>query len=211
MVPAAPWRSTIDAVLWCHPATPVARDALPAQLAGRAGLPLTIGGLVSYREGPVGPYAEILGAPILLRPLVAHVPFIAVDSQRSIAGGRGNWALPKILARFEGDVGRPGRATAAGDGWAVVVTATARRRSLPLAGGLRCVQVWPDGRPREFSVRVRGNARLGHAEVAHAAASPLAEWLVAGRHPAILLSGVQDVLAPRREAGRRDERARHEK
>lgn len=79
----------------------------------------------------------------------------------------------------------------------MAVTTTARRRRLPFAGSLRCVQVWPDGRPREFSVRVRGNARLGHAEVAHAAASPLADWLVAGRHPAILLSGVQEVLAPR--------------
>ena len=197
MVPAAPWRSTIDAVLWCHPATPAARGRLPSQLADRVGLPLTIGGLVSYREGPVGPYDEILGAPILLRPLVAHVPFIAVDSERSIAGGRGNWALPKVLARFDGDVGRPGRATAAGDDWAVAVTATARRRSLPFAAGLRCVQVWPDGRPRAFGTRVRGRARLGHAEVEHAAASPLAEWLVAGRHPAILFSGTEDVLVPR--------------
>ena len=197
MIPAAPWRSTIDAVLWCHPATRAARDRLPAQLAGRAGLPLTIGGLVTYREGPVGPYDEILGAPILVRPLVAHVPFIAVDSQRSIAGGRGNWALPKVPARFAGAVGRPGRASAAGDGWAVAVTTTARRRSLPFATALPCVQVWPDGRPRAFSARVRGRARLGHAEVEHTVASPLADWLVAGRHPAILVSGVQDVLAPR--------------
>jgi Acetoacetate decarboxylase (ADC) len=195
--PAAPWRSVIDAVLWWHAATPAARGALPSPLAARAGLPVTIGGLVSYREGPVGPYDEILGAPVLLRPLVAHVPFIAVDSQRSVAGGRGNWALPKVMASFEGDVGRPGRATAAGDGWAVAVTTTARRRSLPFAGRLRCEQVWPDGRPRAFSARVRGRMRLGHAEVEHAAASPLAEWLVRGRHPALLLSGIQDVLAPR--------------
>ena len=197
MVPAAPWRSVIDAVLWWHPARPAARGAVAQQLTDRIGLPLTIGGLISYREGPVGPYDEILGAPILLRPLVAHVPFIAVDSESSIAGGRGNWALPKVLAAFDGDVGRPGRSTAAGDGWAVSVTATARRRSLPCAAGLRCVQVWPDGRPRAFSARVRGRVRLGHAAVEHTAASPLAEWLVAGRHPAILLSGIQDVLAPR--------------
>jgi hypothetical protein len=197
MVPAAPWRSTIDAVLWCHRATPAARERLPAQLAGRAGLPVTIGGLVSYREGPVGPYDEILGAPTLLRPLVAHVPFIAVDSELSVAGGRRNWALPKVPARFDGSVGRLGRATAAGDGWAVAVNAAARPRRLPFIGSFRCVQVWPDGIAREFSVRVRGRARLAHAEVEHVAASPLAEWLVAGRHPALLLSGVQDVLAPR--------------
>ena len=57
--------------------------------------------------------------------------------------------------------------------------------------------MWPDGRPREFSVRVRGRARLGHATVEHRTVSALADWLVAGRHPAILLSGVQDVLPPR--------------
>lgn len=196
MVPAAPWRSVIDAVLWWHRATPAARDALAPGLAVRAGLPITIGALVTYREGPVGPYDEIIGAPSLLRPLVGHVAFIAVDSEPSIAGGRGNWALPKVPARFDGDIGRPGRATARGAGWAVAVTTTARQRRLPFVGSVRCVQVWPDGTPREFSVRVRGRARLGHAEVEHAAASPLADWLVAGRHPAIVLSGVQDVLAP---------------
>lgn len=197
MVPAAPWRSVIEAVLWCHPATPAARAMLPSPLAARAGLPLTIGGLVSYREGPVGPYDEIFATPFLLRPLIGHVPFIAVDSERSIAGGRANWALPKVLASFEGDVGRPGRSTAADEGWALAVTATARARRLPFGGLLRCVQVWPDGRPREFSVRVRGRARLGHADVEHRIASPLAEWLVGGRHPALLISGIQDVLEPR--------------
>lgn len=197
MVPAAPWRSVIDAVLWCHRATPAARDALAPQLSELAGLPITIGALVTYREGPVGPYDEIVGAPLLLRPLAGHVPFIAVDSELSIAGGRGNWALPKVLARFDGSVGRPGRANARGAAWAVAVTTTARKRRLPFAGSFRCVQVWPDGRPRQFSVRVRGRARLGHAQVEHETASPLADWLVAGRHAAILLSGIQDVLAPR--------------
>ncbi|MDP1850299.1 MAG: hypothetical protein Q8K79_21100 [Solirubrobacteraceae bacterium] len=197
MVPAAPWRSVIDAVLWFHPATPAARDALAPELSQRAGLPLTLGALVTYREGPVGPYDEIIGAPLLLWPLVGHVPFIAVDSEPSVEGGRGNWALPKVLASFDGDVGRPGRATARGEGWAVAVTTSARKRRLPFAGSFRCVQVWPDARPREFSVRVRGRAGLGHAEVEHDAASPLAEWLDAGRHPAIVFSGVQHVLVPR--------------
>lgn len=197
MVPAAPWRSTIDAVLWWHAASPAARGLLAPQLVEDAGLPLTIGGLLSYRDGPVGPYDEILGSPVCLRPLRAHVPFMAVDSERSVAGGRGNWALPKALARFGGEVGRPGRSTASGDGWALSVTVSARPRRMPLAGTIRCVQVWPDGRPREFSVRVRGRARLGHADVEHHVASALGEWLVAGRHPAILISGTQDVSPPR--------------
>lgn len=74
MVPAAPWRSVIDALLWFHPATPAARAMLSPQLERRVGLPVTIGGLVSYREGPVGPYDEIFGAPILLWPLVGLSP-----------------------------------------------------------------------------------------------------------------------------------------
>ena len=197
MVPAAPWHSVIDAVLWWHPAAPAARDMLAPQLTERAGLPLTIGGLISYREGPVGPYDEIVGSPLCLRPLVFHVPFIAVDSERSVAGGRGNWALPKVLARFEGDVGRAGRSVAAGDGWAVSVGVTARRRRLPFAGTIRCVQVWPDGRPREFSARVSGRASFGHAEVEHLVSSSLGGWLLPGRHPAIRLSGTQDVAPPR--------------
>jgi len=197
MVPAAPWRSVIDALLWFHPATPVARAMLPPQLRHRVGLPVTIGGLVSYREGPVGPYDEILGIPVVLRPLVSHVPFIAVNSELSLAGGRDNWSLPKVPAAFAGDVGRPGSSVTAGDGWAVSVTASARKRQLPFACDLRCVQIWPDGRPCEFSTRVRGRARLGHAAVEHRDASPLADWLVAGRHPAILISGIQDVLVPR--------------
>lgn len=196
MVPAAPWRSVIDAVLWWHPAVPAARGMLPPQLLGRAGLPVTIGGLICYRDGPVGAYDEIVGSPLLLRPLLAHVPFIAVDSETSVAGGRGNWALPKVLATFEGEVGRPGRAMASGDGWALSVTTRARPRRLPFAGAIRCIQVWPDGRPREFSMRVRGRASLGHAELEHRAASPLGEWLVAGRHPAIFVSGTQDVSPP---------------
>jgi hypothetical protein len=49
-IPPAPWPSVVDAVLWLHPATPAA--TLPAQRASRAGLPITIGGLIPYRDGP---------------------------------------------------------------------------------------------------------------------------------------------------------------
>ena len=50
-------------------------------------------------------------------PLLTHVPFLGVDSEQSIAAGRGNWALPKVLAEFEGDPGLPGLVTVRGDGW----------------------------------------------------------------------------------------------
>jgi pimeloyl-ACP methyl ester carboxylesterase len=199
MAPPAPWHSAVDALLWLHPARPAARGVLPQPLAGRAGIGVTIGGLIAYREGPVGPYAEVFGAPVLLRgaPLLSHVAFMAVDAEESVAGGRGNWALPKVLATFDGSPGRPGTVTAAGGGWELRVTATARRRRLPFAATFRCAQVWPDGGVREFSVTMRGRARLARAEIRHGAESALAGWLAAGRHPALLIRGTQDVSAPR--------------
>jgi Acetoacetate decarboxylase (ADC) len=194
-IPPAPWHSSVDALLWLHPAARAARAVLPPPLAARAGLPVTIGGLISYRDGPVGPYGEVFGAPVMLRGglLLSHVPFMAVDSAASVAGGRGNWALPKELAEFDGDPGLPGVVTARGDGWGVRITTTARARRLPMALAMRAAQVWADGQVRTFSVTMRGRARLGCVEVEHLGTSPLGGWLVAGRHLAVLLSGRQDV------------------
>jgi hypothetical protein len=191
--------SEVDALLWWHPATPEARAALPAALAPRAGLAVTVGGLISYRRGPVGPYREVFGCPVLLRgglPLT-HVAFMAVDSAASVAGGRSNWALPKVMARFEGDPGRPGRVRASGDGWEIAAMAAARPRRLPAWGLAACAQAWPDGAVRTFMVRLRGWARLASVEVEHGRPSPPAAWLRAGRHPAVLVSGRQVVSAPR--------------
>lgn len=194
--PPAPWRSTVDALLWVHPAAPSARDALPAQLAPRAGLPLTIGGLTFYRESPVGPYVELFGSPVMLhgRPLLTHVAFMAVDSHASVAGGRANWALPKILAAFDVRPAQPGSVTAHGDGWELRVTATARARRLPFAMTVRCDQVWPEGEVRRFAVRMRGGARLARVDVAHG--DPSIGWLSEGRHLGVLITGTQDVSPP---------------
>ena len=201
--PPPPWHSRIDALLWLHPATPAARAALPPELAPKAWLPVTVGGLISYREGPVGPYGEIFGAPLMLRgaPMLSHVPFMAVDSERSVAGGRGNWALPKVLVAFEGDPGVPGRVVARGDGWEIRVNATARRRRFPLALTMRAAQVWEDGVVREFAVRMRGRARLARVDVEHLRSSPVSPWLIAGTHLAVQLSGRQDVSPPRPSRG----------
>lgn len=198
-IPGSPWHSSVDALLWLHGAAPGARDALPRQLASRAGLPITMGGLISYRSGPVGPYREVFGAPVMLRggPLLSHVAFMAVDSERSVAGGRGNWALPKELATFDGEPGLGGAVTARGDGWELRVTTTARARRFPLSLVLWADQVWDDGRARRFSVRMRGSARLASVAVEHGAIGPPGGWLAEGRHVAVLLSGEQDVSAPR--------------
>ncbi len=196
MIAPAPWHSQVDALLWLHAATPAASEVLPARLAPRAGLPVTIGGLICYRSGPVGPYGEIFGAPVMLRGgvLLSHVAFMAVDSEASIAGGRANWALPKISARFDGDPGRPGAVMARGEEWELGVTASGRARRLPFAMTMRCDQVWPDGEVRRFSVRMRGRARLARVDVGHRA-GPI-EWLSEGRHHGLLICGTQDVSPP---------------
>ncbi len=198
-VPPPPWRSRIDAVLWWHRAASAGAAAPPAGLGGRL-LPVTLGGLVAYREGPVGPYGEVFAAVGVLRGgrLAGHVPFIAVDSAASMAGGRANWALPKELATFDGDPGVPGRVAVRGDGWALEADARARPRALPAWAAGACAQVWPGGAVRTFGVTVRGRLRLGSVEVRRAPGSPpLPAWLAAGRHPAAFVSGVQVVGPPR--------------
>ena len=125
--------------------------------------------------------------------MLSHIAFMAVDSAASVAGGRGNWALPKELAVIDGDPGRPGTVTARGDDWELRVTTTARTHQLPMSMTMRAAQVWADGQVRTLSVRMRGRARLARVEVEHLASSPLAGWLVEGRHLAVLVSGRQDV------------------
>ena len=85
----------------------------------------------------------------------------------------------------------------AGEGWALAVTTRARSRGLPLWGSARCVQLWPDGALRAFTVSVRGRMRVGSVEVEHSAGSSSPAWLRAGRHPALVLEGVQVVAPPR--------------
>jgi len=165
MIPPAPWISEIDAVIWLQRA------------------PLAVAGLIAYRAGPVGPYREAFVAP--LGPRGAQVTFMAVDSEPSLAGGRGNWALPKEMARFEGDPGTPGRVTVTGAGWTLAVSTRARPRSVPAYGLFVCAQPWPDGVTRAFRVTIRGRARPGSVEVEGR-----------GRRPAVLIGGRQVIGPP---------------
>jgi hypothetical protein len=182
----APWETVADAVFWVHRAAPGAAQALAPQLRGRRTIPLTIGAFVRYRDTPVGPYGEILAAPVLLAeaPLPpASVPFIAVDSIPSIHGGRTEWALPKTLARFTFG---PGSASAIGTGWRVDARIHVRPRSIPLALRLRDRQVRPDGEGVLIDIAVRARAHVGR--VALAVEGPtLPDWLLPGPHLAVAL------------------------
>jgi hypothetical protein len=86
---------------------------------------------------------------------------------------------------------------AAGEGWAMSVSATARPRRLPAWVRLSCAQVRPDGGVDTGAIDMRGWARVGSVRVEHGEPSSLASWLVEGRHPAVFLSGAQTANAPR--------------
>ena len=187
--PAPPWHCVVDAVVWWHRARPEALADLPP--GARAGLPVTVGALLRYLESPVGPYAEVLLCPVLLRGgglVRTTVPFIAVDSVPSIAGGRPHWALPERLAAF---TGAGGTRTAVGDRWEVSADPRTLGPALPLAARFATTQ---DGRTSARS-NVRGRGRLARVVVE---GSGLPAWAVPGRHPGLVLGRSRLVVGPPR-------------
>ena len=200
----APWATVLDAVIWFHRAAPGAAERLPRALRGRRSLPVTVGGLIRYRETPVGPYHEVLASPVLLagpRGPEACVPFIAVDSLASVHGGRENWALPKTLARFEWpDAPRGGfELDAEGRGWSVHATVRPRARRLPFAAPSRNRQITPAGEEITFDSRWRGRARLASVEL-ETRGPTLPGWLCSGHHPALVLEGARLLVGPAEQA-----------
>ena len=184
-IPPPPWTSEIEGVVWWHRAAAPPPTGLPDE----PWLPLTLGGFVAYHDGPVGPYDEVFAAPYVLRGGASHVVFLAVDSERSVAGGRGNWALPKELASF---AALGGQISAEGEGWRVTAGVRARPRDFPLRVRGPVAQVHPDGIARRFSARVRGRVRLASVDV-RAQGVP---WLANGRHRALVVRGRQDIGPP---------------
>jgi hypothetical protein len=177
----APWHCRVRAVVWVQRAP----SPLPAgsPYAGKV-LPLTVGAVVDYLDTPVGPYREVFAGPLLRRagrPLV-HIPFIAVDSLASVHGGRAHWALPKAMASFTGDIGA-GHAVVRGDGWSVLVGATAYGPRLPIVSPFGSAQ-----RGRTAAVDLRGRGRLARVEVT-ATGPSLTGWLGTGRHAGTVAEG----------------------
>ena len=180
--PEAPWDCACDAIVWVARGSAAARAVVPTELADGARTPLVVGGLVAYRDTPVGPYREVFGVVGLARgrQVQGSVPFMAVDSRDSLVGGRQNWSLPKSLARFTGSP-VAGVMTASGDGWTVRVVARAIGPALPVRTAGRIAQRWPDGVVRSAVMRGRGHARLAFVRVS-VESDGLAEWLRPGRH-----------------------------
>ena len=163
--PGAPWRVRMSGLLWRHRPQPGAAEALPPQLQAR-GRGVTNAGFVRYAETPVGPYAEVMGAPVSVRGGLlgrVHVPFIAVDSVPSVHAGRAHWALPKVLASFSWD--KQGEVRADGDGWWLAARVVRTGPRIPLIGRSTAAQVRPDGRVGIATTTMRGSARVVTVEV----------------------------------------------
>ncbi|MFZ2178298.1 MAG: hypothetical protein WAW17_30595 [Rhodococcus sp. (in: high G+C Gram-positive bacteria)] len=192
-----PWPAHVRATLWWHRSTAAARRYGPEG----AVLPITVAMMVDYLDSPVGPYREILASPVLRAPgfrtgLVPRmaVPFIAVDSEPSVHGGRVHWNLPKVLADFDGDV--HGVFEAASDGWRVCTTTYARGPRLPIAGALGFAQPEDEtGKLVTASARLRGHFRYARVNV-RAEGPTLSDWLVSGNHRGIVITDGRMTTGP---------------
>ena len=123
--------------------------------------------------------------------------FIAVDSGASVVGGRSNWALPEVLARFDGDIGSDGQATSRGPDWAVQVVTRSRVLRLPVRLRCSCCQVWPGSALRHFPLKVQGWSRPASVDVEVSSSGSLATWLASGRHLGFTFVGRLEIGAAR--------------
>jgi hypothetical protein len=179
----APWTARCVAMIWGCRGGRDATQALPPELRSQSRGLAVIGGMVRYLDTPVGTYDEVFGIVVGAdgRKPWGNVAFMAVDSEASLVGGRTNWAMPKTLAAFEGDLTGM---TATGVDTRWKVSATPRRLGPSLRyktkGSAR--QEFPDGsigvsaltgsfkmRPAVIDVRVESDATLPR-------------WLKPGRH-----------------------------
>ena len=191
-----PWTVECDAVLWVTRAGPAARRAVPPALPPARHVAV-VGGVVRYRETPVGPYGEVLGAVGAVRGArpVGSVAFMAVDSEESLVAGRINWALPKTLGVLTGPSAE-GTVTArgaAGHRWAVTVSPRGRGPAVPVRGGTTLRQV-SGGSILTSRLSASGRLRPALVRVGVESDGPLAGWLRPGRHLGAVLTGVRLTL-----------------
>lgn len=186
-VAPAPWTCRARALTWLQ------RASTPDQEWYGRPTGLSVVSFVEYLDTPVGPYHEVLAAAVLRRGtgLAGQIPFIAVDSAASVLGGRANWALPKTLARFDGELARA-RIAATGDGWSVAVRPVSSGaghlrmitgRSVPVR--LRFSAVGALGRYRT-TLRATSRVVRIRAEVDGPTIGP---WLGSGNRIALLSEG----------------------
>ena len=198
--PPAPWTTSGSGLVWLHRASATALDLHQRGLQFDRSLPVTVGAFLRYEKGPVGAYDEILAIPTVVlrkrRPSLP-VPFIAVDSEASVAGGRANWALPKTLAEFEwqGRDGLPHHLRAEGEDWSAEAKVLWSGPRMPLWLRGRQTQVRADGSIVTVPLRSRGVGRVARVEI-RTEGPTLPNWLLGGVHFGLTIEHVVHRILP---------------
>lgn len=182
----APWECRCSALLWLGRGGRAAASVLPPALAGSPAL-VTLGAFVRYTDTPVGAYDEVLGivgSRTGLRPW-GNVAFMSVDSESSLVGGRTNWAMPKTLARFDGELADGNLITGsstAEPSWTVSATPRIKGPALPLKVKGSARQQFSDGRIGDSLLTFNGRIRPTLVTVGVSSSGPLPTWLRPGLH-----------------------------
>ncbi|CBL45864.1 hypothetical protein HDN1F_22810 [gamma proteobacterium HdN1] len=182
----APWECRCSALLWLGRGGRNAALALPPALSNSPAL-ATVGGFVRYSQTPVGPYDEVLGLVGSwsgLQPW-GHVAFMSVDSQASLVGGRTNWAMPKTLARFDGELADGKHFTGSGAdlvAWSVSAKPRVFGPAIPLKAKGKARQQFSDGRIGESLLTFAGKIRPAFVTTSVSSAETLPTWLRSGKH-----------------------------
>lgn len=183
---AAPWECTAQSLVWTGFGGSAARAALPPRIREVVDPLAVIGGMVRYTDTPVGTYDEVLG-------IVGHrdgtrirgsVVFMAVDSAVSLVGGRTNWAMPKTLAEFTGEIGNGATMTATstvGTPWQVSAKPRIIGPAVPFASRLKTVQQFADGSIATSVLSAKGKLRPALISVEVESDDSLPTWLRKGR------------------------------
>lgn len=193
--PLAPWNCTSAGIVWLGRGGRAALAAAGPGAAGGGTAAVVIGGMIAYRSTPVGQYREVFGGVALRRgrDVAVTIPFMAVDSRASVVGGRQNWSLPKVLARFTGEPAEHAM-TAEGPGWSVRVAARPIGPRLPVKTTGRVVQAWPDGVLRSAVLTGRARSRPALVTVEVDSDGDLPSWLRPGRHLGAIMSDTNFTL-----------------
>lgn len=182
----APWECRCSAVLWLGRGGRAAAAALPSGLRGGGAL-VTLGAFVRYSDTPVGAYDEVLGivgSRSGVRPW-GNVAFMSVDSPTSLVGGRTNWAMPKTLARFDGELADGKRfsgSSSDGPSWTVGATPRVTGPAVPMKAKGSARQQFADGRIGDSLLSFSGRIRPAIVTVGVSSEGRLATWLRPGFH-----------------------------
>lgn len=199
-VAAAPWEARCQVVSWLHAIDEAALTTIPEPIR-----PATAGyvawALVQYAATPVGPYNEIAATLLADDPAGhGHIPFIVVDSLSSIVGGRGNWLLPKALARF--DWSEDGRSVAVvpespiTPAWSISVSYEPLGDAMDSSVPNRLQQVATDGSVHTFSGEMTGSLFAATITVDGHADGPLAALFAPGRYDGTVISRCRFDVGP---------------